>query len=175
MDQPNAPTDPTSPAPDGGLTVARLVQRLRGVLLIGAGVIATDQLSKALVRDRLSRGDHWPEGADLLRFSHIENSGAAFGILEGAGGFLLISTLIGIGAIVAYVLYAPAGDWRYTLGLGAILGGAIGNLIDRVRLGAVTDFIDPAHYPAFNIADSAIVVGVIGLIVLSLFDPPEAA
>ena len=90
----------------------------------------------------------------------MQNTGAAFGILQGAGTFLVVATFIAIVAITVFLLTLPSHGRLYHLALSMILGGAIGNLIDRIRLGAVTDFIDPTHYPAFNLADSSIVCGV---------------
>lgn len=165
--------DAGSADPTGGH--ASIGRRLRPAAAAAVIVVLLDQATKAVVRDRLPTGDHWPEGWELLRFSHIENDGAAFGILQGAEAFLLVSTVVGIAALIGYLLWVPGDDRRYTLGFGLVLGGAVGNLIDRVRLGAVTDFIDPTHYPAFNLADSAIVVGVFGLVLLAAFAPPEQA
>ena len=143
---------------------------------VAALVVLLDQGVKALVRARLDYGATWPEGWELIRLTHIENTGAAFGILQGAGGALTVVTLIAIAAIAVILLRLSEHNRRYALSLSAILGGAIGNLIDRLRLGAVTDFIDPTHYPAFNIADSAIVVGVLALLALTWFEPtPPAA
>ena len=73
--------------------------------------------------------------------------------------------------MLVFLRAAPPGDRLYETALALVLGGAIGNLIDRLFRGTVTDFIDPTHYPAFNIADSSIVVGVIALAVLSLWRP----
>lgn len=143
----------------------------RGHLLpylgIALAVIALDQLTKAVVRDRLVEGDAWPSTDALLAISHVENSGAAFGMFQGGGAFLLGAAAIGVGAILVYMLLVPPAQRLYVAALSLILGGAIGNLIDRIAKGTVTDFIDPTHYPAFNIADSAIVCGVIAVAVLS--------
>ncbi len=134
-------------------------------------VLALDQATKAAVRAWLDRGEHWPSFGDgLLHISRVENSGAAFGILQGAGPFLLVTTAVGVIAILAYLLFAPPAGRLYTAALAAVFGGAVGNLVDRVAHGTVTDFIDPARYPAFNVADSAIVIGVGTLMLLSLFD-----
>ncbi|MFA7248376.1 MAG: signal peptidase II [Dehalococcoidia bacterium] len=158
----------------------RVLHRLRAFLVVAALVVVADQWTKSLVRARLDLGEQWPEGWWLIHLTHTQNTGAAFGVLQGAGGAL---TIVGFGAIagITFVLLTlPARNRLYTIALSAILGGAIGNLIDRLRLGAVTDFIEPTHYPAFNIADSAIVVGVCTLLALTWFerepaDAPEAA
>ncbi len=147
--------------------------RLSALLGLSLFVIVVDQASKALVRANLARGDTWPEGWELIRLSHVHNTGAAFGILQGAGTFLIIAPLIAVAAITAFLLMLPAHNKWHSVALAAILGGAIGNLIDRVRLGHVTDFIDPTHYPSFNIADSAIVIGVLAILVLTFLAPEE--
>lgn len=157
---------------------ARALKRLPPFLALALTAVIFDQVTKALVRDRLELGASWPEGWTLIRFTHVENTGAAFGIFEGGGDFLLVAPLIAIGAI-AFFLLSPSASGRFeSIALSLILGGAAGNWIDRVRLGAVTDFIDPTHYPAFNVADSCIVVGVATLLILSLFEgrsaPPDA-
>ncbi|MCK9487644.1 MAG: signal peptidase II [Dehalococcoidia bacterium] len=148
----------------------RLIHRLGRFLAVAGAVVLVDQVTKSLIRGWLSPGERWPEGWDLIHLSHVRNSGAAFGILQGASEFLIVAALVGIGAITFFLLTLPAHHRWYPLALSAVLGGAIGNLTDRVRLGYVTDFIDPMNYPAFNIADSAIVLGVIAIAVLSFVD-----
>jgi len=123
-------------------------------------VIGIDQASKAMVRARLELYESWPAGWEVIALRHIENAGAAFGILQGAGTFLVAATFGAIVAITLFMLTLPAHGHLYHVALSLVLGGAVGNLIDRLRLGAVTDFIDPTHYPAFNLADSSIVCGV---------------
>ena len=165
------PAPPASPA--GTDTLAqRTMRRLAAFLSVAAVVLAADQWTKALVRARLDYGDTWPDGWTLIRITHVENTGAAFGIFQGAGGALTVVALGLVAAITFVLLTLPVTSRFYTIALSAILGGALGNLIDRLRLGAVTDFIDPAYYPAFNIADSAIVCGVIALLALTWFEKP---
>lgn len=150
-------------------------RRLGALLAVSLFVIAADQASKAIIRATLHPGETWPEGWELIRISHVHNTGAAFGILEGASTFLVIAPLAAIAAITVFLLTLPAASRWYSVALAAILGGAIGNLVDRIRLGHVTDFIDPTHYPSFNIADSAIVVGVITIAALSFLAPDDGA
>lgn len=148
--------------------------RLFATIAIAAVVL--DQATKALIRGWLAEGETWPAGFELIRISHVENTGAAFGILQGAGPLLVVSSLVGVAVVLVLLYVAPAGDRLYTVALALVLGGAVGNLIDRLLRGEVTDFIDPTHYPAFNLADSSIVVGVIALILLSLRpDAPDEA
>lgn len=148
-------------------------RRLWAFVGTALAVVAVDQASKALVRSWLAEGHTWPHGARLIRLAHVENAGAAFGILQGAGPFLIVTTVIGVVTIVAYLWFAPVNSRLFTLGLGLVLGGALGNFIDRVARGTVTDFIDPARYPAFNLADSAIVLGVATLFLMSLTSLPD--
>lgn len=143
-------------------------RRLAPYLLISLAIVGADQLTKAVIRGWLAEGEAWPSTDAFLAISHVENRGAAFGMLQGAGSFLLGTTVIGVGAILVYMLVVPPAQRLYVAALSLVLGGAIGNLIDRFLKGAVTDFIDPTHYPAFNIADSAIVCGVITVALLSL-------
>lgn len=150
-------------------------RRIAGLLGIALLVFVADQVSKAAVRATLHPGETWPEGWDLIRLSHVHNTGAAFGILQGASTFLVVVPLIAIAAITAFLLVLPSHSRWYSIALASILGGAIGNLTDRIRLGYVTDFIDPTRYPSFNVADSAIVLGVIAIAVLSFFEPTSAA
>lgn len=167
------------PAPAGAALAAerpawRLLRRLRGFLSVAVLVVVVDQATKALVRDHLPFDRPWPAGWTLIRLARVENTGAAFGILQGAGGFLVVASLVAVSAITFFLLTLPAQSRLYTIALSLILGGAVGNLIDRVRVGSVTDFIDPTHYPAFNLADSAIVIGVCTLLVLSWRDGGRA-
>jgi signal peptidase II len=141
---------------------------------IAAAVVVLDQVTKLGVRAWLDVGEHWPEGAELLRISHVENSGAAFGILEGGGGFLLLASLVAVALVIAYLWLSPPDDPLYGAALALVLGGAAGNLVDRAARGTVTDFIDPTHYPSFNLADSTIVIGIVALVVLSFLGERRA-
>jgi signal peptidase II len=137
--------------------------------LIALVVIALDQITKHIVRSNLGYGETAFEN-DLFRIINVTNTGAAFGILQGKTIFLTITTLLGLGAILLYYLYPPMEHPLLRVALGLQLGGAVGNLIDRVRLGGVTDFIDFRHWPTFNVADSAISVGVTTIVVFFLLD-----
>jgi signal peptidase II len=136
-----------------------------------AVVLALDQITKHIIRATLERGDAFPESWPV-RFVNVANTGAAFGILQEQNAFLVVTTLIGVAAILVYYWYPPFEHAAATAAVGMILGGAIGNLSDRLRLGEVTDFIDFPHYPAFNVADSSIVVGVAVLAILFLVKRP---
>lgn len=158
---------PTAPADS---RVRRVLRRMRLFLAVATAVVAVDQWSKALVRARLDFGESWPAGWEWIRFTYVENTGAAFGAFQGASDVLAVVALVAVAAITFALLALPVRGRLYTIALSGILGGAVGNLIDRVRFGAVTDFIDPAYYPAFNIADSAIVMSVGLLLALTWFE-----
>jgi signal peptidase II len=150
-----------------------LTDRLAPLLLVTAVVFAIDQVTKALIRGWLAEGERWPSNWELIRITHVENNGAAFGMLQGAGGLLIVTTGAAIALIALTMLRADSYPRSHLYMLAMILGGALGNLADRVMRGSVTDFIDPTHYWAFNIADSAIVIGVSALLVMTLFEQPH--
>jgi signal peptidase II len=145
-------------------------ERVGPLLLIAATVFVIDQLTKAAIRGWLEVGTYWPADFELIRISHVENRGAAFGTLQGAGPLLVIPTAIAIVLIALTLLRSDSYPRSHLFALAMILGGAVGNLADRLVRGSVTDFIDPTHYPSFNIADSAIVLGVSAILLLTLFD-----
>jgi signal peptidase II len=134
------------------------------LFLIAFLILAADQFTKSWIRS-------FPEGQTVLRIgffqiAHIQNTGAAFGIFQGLSGVLAIFSMLGVALILLYAFFLsrrfPAYDNRLNrVALGLILGGTAGNLIDRFRFGYVIDFIDFHYWPAFNIADPAIVVGTI--------------
>jgi signal peptidase II len=138
-----------------------------GLLFWGAAaaVVVLDQATKTVVRAALSRGEAWPDWDLPFRLRHVTNSGAAWGILQDQTMFLIAMAVIGLGAIYLYYRNPPYDHWSASLGIGLLLGGALGNLIDRVRFGRVTDFFDPDRFPAFNIADAAINLGIAALII----------
>jgi len=128
-------------------------------------LVAADQLSKLWIRSNLDIGESLFE-VGFFRLTRVHNTGAAFGLFQGQSFLLTIVASVGVAALLLYALFFhhrfPFLDNRLgKLALGLILGGTVGNLIDRIHLGYVTDFIDFNFWPAFNIADPAIVVGVI--------------
>ncbi|MSQ15144.1 MAG: signal peptidase II [Dehalococcoidia bacterium] len=143
-------------------------------LLSTLAVIALDQFTKELVRDNMYPGQSIPPDA-LVRITYVTNTGGAFGILQGQSLFILITTFVGVAAILMYYLFPPINSWLLTTALGLQFGGAIGNLIDRIRLGHVTDFFDFRVWPVFNVADSAIVTGVAVLAFFVFFIHREGA
>jgi signal peptidase II len=137
---------------------------------VAAGVVALDQLTKALVRDNLAFGERRDLVA-VVDLVNVRNSGVAFGFLEGGGAVLVVGTAL---ALLALVIFFATHTGRRLVWLptGLLLGGAVGNLIDRAREGSVTDFIKFPHFPAFNVADMAITFGVVALIYV-LEGPPR--
>ena len=121
-------------------------------------VVALDQVTKQLANSNIERG-HEVNVFFGLDFTNTRNTGVAFGALEGAG--LIVAILIGLSLTLLVVYFLVHRDMPLLwLPVGLLLGGALGNLADRAREGAVIDFIDPVAWPAFNVADACIVVGV---------------
>ena len=138
---------------------------------VAAGVLALDQLTKAIVRDQLAFGERRDLIPGVLDLVHVRNSGIAFGFLSDGGALLVVGTAIALLALVVFFL-THTGRALVWIPTGLLLGGAIGNLIDRARAGSVTDFVKFPHFPAFNVADMAITFGVIALIYV-LEGPPR--
>lgn len=151
--------------------VVRQAQRHLGFFGLAASVALLDQLTKWLIRERLAYGQSWPSDDWLVKSTHGSNTGAAFGILQDQGAMLTVAGLVAIAAIIFYYVYAPLQTGFSRIGLGLIVGGAAGNLIDRLLRGEVTDFIDFPRYPNFNLADSSIVVGMLIIAAASLLSP----
>jgi signal peptidase II len=137
---------------------------------VAAVVVAADQLAKALVRSGLEAGERHDlvAGIELV---NVRNSGIAFGLLSDGGALLVVGTAVALLTLVFFFV-THTGRPLVWLPTGLLLGGAIGNLIDRARDGSVTDFVKLPHFPAFNVADMAITVGVLALIYV-LEGPPR--
>jgi signal peptidase II len=134
----------------------------RGAVLVAAAVVVADQLTKWLVTESVERGEHvkFFLGIEL---TNVRNKGVAFGALGGGGTIVTIVTVGAVASLAAYFAFHTSRPWLW-LPFGVVAGGAIGNLADRARLGSVVDWIDPIFWPAFNLADVAIVVGILGLL-----------
>lgn len=153
------------------VTAEDTARALRAFALMSFAVIVADQLSKAWIRSWLSLHNEHEIIPGWLSFSHILNKGAAWGMLSGQRWFLIGITLFVLSIVSQLAREFAPHSAMARLGLGLILGGAIGNLIDRIWMGAVTDFIDLQtsiewirNFPVFNIADSALTVGVVILL-----------
>ena len=133
--------------------------------------VAVDQWLKWLVRTRMIPGDSLPLIPHVLHLTLVQNTGAAFGLLRGAGPLLILIS-VAVVAVLAWSLRQTAGGGAlvqrlHRLSLWLVLSGAVGNLIDRLRFGYVIDFIDLRVWPVFNLADSAITVGM-GLLIWTM-------
>ena len=155
-----------------------LKPHLKLFLPLAAGVLVLDQGSKALVSGSLKMHEIRPLIHGLLNVTRVHNTGAAFGMLAGQAsplrtGFFLVVSLVAMGVVLWMLYRLPPGQKVELVALSLILGGALGNVFDRVRLGEVVDFIDvyyrSYHWPAFNVADSAISIGVILLLYRLVF------
>jgi signal peptidase II len=138
------------------------------LLTIALVIVVSDQITKYLVRNFIPMGEMWTPWtwlAPYARIVHWQNTGAAFGMFQRFGGvFTVLAILVSI-AILYYFPRVPHEEWPLRLAMGMQLGGAIGNLIDRLTQGYVTDFISIGNFAVFNIADACISVGVAVLIV----------
>jgi signal peptidase II len=129
------------------------------VLLI---VVGLDQLTKHTVAAGVSPGETH-KFLPLVDLVHVRNTGVAFGFFSGGGGLVLALTLLALAILVIYLALRPERPWLW-LPTGMLVGGAVGNLIDRVSSGSVIDFIKLPHWPAFNVADMSITFGVLALL-----------
>lgn len=129
------------------------------LLVVAVAAVVADQLTKQLVGRTLAVGD----SVDLVgpfSIHHVENSGIAFGLFASRTSFVIAITAIAVGLMLWFFARSARRHPVLPVGLGLVLGGSIANLVDRVRLGRVTDFLDLDAWPAFNLADMFIVVGV---------------
>ena len=131
-------------------------------LALAALVVVVDRITKHLVVSGIAVGDEhkFLPGVTLV---HVRNNGVAFGFFSGGGALVLVLTLVALGALLVYFVLRPdrRGLWVPT---GLLVGGALGNLIDRLVNGPVTDFIKLPLWPAFNVSDMAITFGVLALL-----------
>lgn len=156
-----------------------MFRRLRNLrkldyLYLSLAVLVLDQWTKWLIEVHLPPSAAHPVIPGLLNLTHVKNTGVAFGLFaaQGADGgawLLVLMGLVALGAVFLYFHFAPAKNRLLLTSLALIVGGAVGNLIDRLASGGVTDFIDvyvgTHHWPSFNVADSAITVGIALMIV----------
>lgn len=144
-----------------------LNKTLWGRILLGGialAIFVLDQVTKYLVLRNLEVNEAWnpiPALRPFVTITHVTNTGAAFGILPDKGTFFILVAVLVIVGILVYYRYLPADRLLVRASLGLQLGGALGNLLDRLRYGHVVDFVDFKIWPVFNVADSAIVVGVL--------------
>jgi signal peptidase II len=142
-------------------------------LIISICIILLDQSSKLYVERRMLAEQTIPVIENIVRITFVHNQGAAFGLPLGGRTFFVIVSTLAIGLIIFYYHKVGGYNGYYSSSLGLVLGGAIGNLTDRVRLGKVIDFIDiginsNSRWPVFNIADIAVTIGIFALIFLMM-------
>ena len=151
-------------------------------LIITVAVLILDQWSKWWIEDRLALFEVEPVIPDFFNLTHVQNTGVAFGMLashgDNTGTMLLIGLgLAALGFVGFYFYWVPLWDRMLLTALALVVGGAIGNLIDRIHQGSVTDFLDfyvgTYHWHTFNVADSAISVGIALMLLSSFRSPPE--
>ena len=145
----------------------------RDAILLSAlvGVFVADQATKYVVKTNLDLYQSWPQEG-LVRITYGTNSGTAFGLFPDQTAILVVTSLLAIGFIYYFYRSHALPGRLLRLAIGLQLGGAFGNLVDRVRLGSVVDFIDVGWWPIFNVADSSIVTG-IGLLMLIILSNPQ--
>ena len=155
------------------MTAPAVSRRLE--IVIVAVIVIADQLSKAMVRQSMTLHESISLIPDLLALTRVHNTGAAFGMINalefpGKSLLLMLVATLALAGVAWYAASVPSSERLARLGVACILGGAIGNLIDRATAGYVLDFVDASwrgwHFWAFNVADAAITVGV----VLMIFD-----
>ncbi|SNR62655.1 signal peptidase II [Humidesulfovibrio mexicanus] len=148
--------------------------RLKTASLLAAGVIIPDQITKAVIQQKYALWETDPVIPGFFNMAHVLNKGAAFGFLNNPDSnwqvwFFVAVTVLAVGFISYLLATADPGDRFFIWGLGLVLGGALGNFIDRIRFGHVVDFLDfhvgGYHWPAFNVADIAITCGAFSVIV----------
>ncbi len=138
------------------------------MVLISAFLIVLDQYTKSVIRTYLEFGEIWMPWKWLepyARIIHINNTGAAFGLFKGANSIFMVLAVIVAGAIIYYYPSISKKDWVIRIALSMQLAGAVGNLIDRIQFGRVTDFISIGTFAVWNVADASITVGVVVLLV----------
>lgn len=142
----------------------KLVQKYWQIIVIATVIVVLDQWTKGLVEANIPLGGRWlPESLAWLdpyaRIVHWYNTGAAFGIFKEGSMVFTVLAFVVIGLIIYYYPHVEEADWSLRLAMSMQLGGAIGNLIDRLTIGHVTDFISVGNFAVFNVADASISVG----------------
>ena len=144
------------------------------LFLISGGVVIIDQITKLLTKRYMTLGQSKQVLGNFVRYTYIENTGMAFGISLGNRTFFTIFSIIASAVILVYLFRTRGDRFPVRLSLALILGGAIGNLIDRILYGSVVDFIEVGigslRWPVFNVADSAVTCGMIILLALVIFE-----
>jgi signal peptidase II len=159
-------TDGLTPVSSAERSLAARGIQWVGLALVAAAAIAADQLTKQVVVSRLAP-DEEVQVVGPLSIHHVTNSGIAFGFFAQATAIVIVLTGLAVAWMVTFFARSGARHPILPPALGLLIGGSLANLVDRVRLGHVTDFLDLTYWPAFNLADTFIVVGV-GLLLAAL-------
>ncbi len=144
------------------------------LLIIFLLVLLADQYSKLVVQQDMIVGQSIPVIHKIFHFTYVQNTGGVFGILRGRTNFFIVVSIVVILFIIYFMLKEEKKDTFIKVVFSVVLGGAISNLIDRMRLGYVVDFIDFRVWPVFNIADSAISVGMVLLLIRLFFQKEKS-
>jgi signal peptidase II len=148
---------------DGKLNWKHILRSYLTLFIISGAIIVLDQITKTAVRANLGLGETWAPWAWIepyARIVHWKNTGAVFGIFQSFGGVFTVLAFVVGGAILYYFPQVPREEWALRLAMVLQFAGALGNLIDRLTIGWVTDFISIGSFPVFNVADSSISIGV---------------
>ncbi len=144
-------------------------------VIIGFVIVALDQATKLAIRHNLRLGESYPVVDGYFNLNYLRNTGAVWGIFQSQNAWLILLSFLVLVLIIVFYRWLVDQRGVHRLAMGLMIGGIVGNLIDRIKLGWVTDFLDfhwqTAHWPSFNIADSAICVGVIIYLVSSFRRP----
>jgi len=158
-------TNALQPIPGASRSLAAGMAQWLGLAVVAAAAAGADQLTKSFVSSRLGLG-HTVEVLGPFTIHHVRNTGIAFGLFAHSTSIVIVLTGFAIGALVLFFARSARRHPLLPAAVGLVLGGSASNLVDRLRLGHVTDFLDLDYWPAFNLADTFIVVGV-GLLFLS--------
>jgi signal peptidase II len=157
--RPGSRSDGLAPISVAARSLAARPRHWAALGAIAAAAIVADQLTKHIVASQL-----WlDENVNVVgpfSIHHVQNSGIAFGLFAQATGVVIVLTLVAIGWMIVYFSRSGARHPLLPVAVGLLIGGSMSNLADRIRLGHVTDFLDLRYWPAFNLADSFIVIGV---------------
>jgi signal peptidase II len=161
-------TDALSPVSVAERSLGAGLWQWIGLAAVALAALGADQLTKLVVSDHLGLDENI-HVVGPLSIHHVQNSGIAFGLFSSATAAVIVLTAVAVGWMLIFFARSGARHPILPAALGLVTGGSVSNLIDRVRLGHVTDFLDFKYWPAFNLADSFIVIGVVILFVTLLF------
>jgi len=165
-------TDAITPVSVAERSLGAGVWQWVGLVAVALAALGADQLTKTVVSNHLGL-DEGIHVVGPFSIHHVQNSGIAFGLFSSATAAVIVLTSVAVGWMLLFFARSGARHPILPAALGLVIGGSLSNLIDRVRLGHVTDFLDFRYWPAFNLADSFIVIGVVILFLILLFTNRE--